>query len=76
MTAIRENVFQVTYTELGRPAGHGFYDVDGGGKLLIDEADVRYIRETISKGYEPTFFISRTPALGNDYVVVGRQWKA
>lgn len=76
MTAIRDNVFQVTHSELGHPFEHGFYDVAGGGQLLIDEADVRYIREAQRAGYEPVFFISRTTALGNDYVVVGRQWKA
>lgn len=76
MTAIRDNVYQVTHSELGRPSDHGFYDVQGGGQLLIDAADVRYIRETTALGYEPVFFISRTTALGNDYVVVGRQWKA
>ena len=76
MTAIRDNVFQVTHTELGKPSAHGFYDVEGGGQLLIDAADVRYIREALADHYEPTFFISRTTALGNDFVVVGRQWKA
>jgi len=76
MIAIRDNVFQVTHTELGKPADHGFYDVEGGGKLLIDAADVRYIRQALAEHYEPIFFISRTAALGDDYVVVGRQWKA
>jgi hypothetical protein len=76
MTAIRENVFQVTYAEIGRPTVHGFVDVPGGGQLLIDQGDIRYIREMVAAGYEPLFFVSRTTALGNDYVVVGRQWKA
>ncbi|AIE84031.1 hypothetical protein OP10G_0663 [Fimbriimonas ginsengisoli Gsoil 348] len=76
MTTIRDNVFRVSYHEIGKPTYHGFVDVPGGGKLLIDQGDIRYIREATADGYEPTFFISRTTALGNDYVVVGRQWKA
>jgi hypothetical protein len=72
MTQIRENIFQVTYTELGQPQGKGYYPVPSGGELLLDEADFRYIREYLDRGFEPAFFIKRSAALRGAYVVVGR----
>ncbi len=76
MTAIRDNIFRVEHSELGNPRDRGFFDLPNGARLLIDQADLRYIQEAKSEGYEPAFFISRTHAFDNDFVVVGRQWKA
>ncbi len=76
MTTIRENIFQVQLSELGGPIDRGFYDLPNGAQLLLDQADLRYIRLAQEAGQEPTLFISRTTALANDFVVVGRQWKA
>ncbi|MFZ4508871.1 MAG: hypothetical protein ACOYON_14370 [Fimbriimonas sp.] len=74
MTQIRENIWLVTHSEIGKPMDTGYAKVPGTtGELLIDAADVRYIREYIERGYEPSFFISKTPALRNGYVVVSRQ---
>ena len=77
MTTIRENIWRVGLSELGdTPMDRGFFKLPNGGQMLIDQADLRYISEATAGGYEPIFFISRTHALGNDFVVVGRQWKA
>jgi len=76
MTTIRENIFRVTLSEIGNPIDRGFFEMSDGGQVLMDAADIRYIKEAKEGGYEPVFFISRTHALGNDFVVVGRQWKA
>ena len=76
MTTIRENIFRVALSEIGNPIDRGFFDLPNGEQLLIDQADLRYIKEATADGYEPIFFISRTKSLGNDFVVVGRQWKA
>lgn len=80
MTTIRENIFRVTYAELGKPTERGFVDVPsdvpGGGQVLIDAADLNYIQKMRSAGYEPVFHISRTKAFSGDFVVVGRQWKS
>jgi hypothetical protein len=72
MTQIREGVFRVTYTELGKPQARGYAPVPSGGELLLDEADLRYIAEYLDRGFEPAFFVKRTPALRGAYVVVGR----
>lgn len=74
MKSIRENVFQVTYTELGNPFERGWVDLKGEGRLLLDEADIRFIREMKEQGYEPNFFISRSDIMGGDFIVVARQW--
>ena len=76
MTTIRENIFRVSLSEIATPIDRGYFDLPNGGQLLIDQADLRYIKEAKEDGYEPTFFVSRTKSLSNDYVVVGRQWKA
>ena len=76
MTTIRDNVFRVTLSEFDEPKEKGFYKLPDGGLLMIDQADLRYIEMAKGDGYEPTFFVSRTKALANDYVVIGRQWKA
>lgn len=73
MTQIRPNVFFVTYTEIGKPKAKGLYEVEGLGVLSIDEADIRYIRLYLEKGYEPGFFVSHAPTLGGRLVVVSRQ---
>ena len=73
MTQIRPNVYLVSYTELGKPQAKGLYDVEGLGPVGIDEADVRYIREHLARGFEPAFFISHAPTLGGRFVVVSRQ---
>lgn len=74
MTQIRENVYQLTHGELGRPTEKGWVEVPGGGKLLVDDADVRFFTVMSGRGYEPTIFISRSPVMGGEYVVVARQW--
>ncbi|HLO99662.1 MAG TPA: hypothetical protein VK171_13785 [Fimbriimonas sp.] len=76
MTQIRENIWQVTYDDLGHPPARGYYQVEGLGEVLIDQADLHYINETHAKGYEPVFHVSRSKALNNAFVVVGRQQKA
>jgi|GEM_PF-1018815 len=75
MKQVRENVFQVTFEELGSPFEKGWASLPEGGRLLLDEADMRFIAEMRDQGYEnPTFFIGRTAALANDYGVLSRQW--
>ncbi|MGV3616943.1 MAG: hypothetical protein ACO1SV_16575 [Fimbriimonas sp.] len=74
MKQIRENVFQVTHSELGKPSDKGWLDLPESGKLLLDAADMHFIREMTLQGYEPTFFISRSPVMGGEFVVVSRQW--
>ncbi len=76
MTQIRENIFRVTVDELGNPPDRGYYAVDGLGEVLIDQADLRYIEEMETLGYEPIFHVSRSKALNGAFVVVGRQHKA
>jgi hypothetical protein len=74
MNQIRENMLQVSYTELGKPEGKGYYALpDNKGEVMLDEADVRYIREYLGKGFEPSFFVKPSPALRNAYIVVARQ---
>lgn len=74
MKQVRENMYQVTYTELGKPIDKGYYTVpDKLGELMLDEADMRYIREYLGKGFEPTFFIRPAKALRNAFTVVARQ---
>ena len=73
MTQIRPNVFYVTHSDLGKPTAKGLYPVEDLGTVSIDEADVRYIREYLQKGYEPAFFVSHAPTLGGRLVVVARQ---
>jgi hypothetical protein len=75
MKQIRENVYQVTHSELGRPSHRGWIDLkDDAGRLLLDAADVHFIQEMTGQGYDPTFFVSRSPAMGGHFVVVSRQW--
>jgi hypothetical protein len=67
-------MWQVSYTELGKPEARGYYDLpEKKGELLLDEADVRYIREYLGKGYEPSFFVKPSPALRNAFIVIARQ---
>ena len=73
MTQIRENIFLVTYKDLGKPTGKGFWPVRDLGEVMLDAADERYINEYLSKGYEPAFFVSRSDALNGAFVVVSRQ---
>ena len=76
MQRIRENIYQVTFAELGAPLDKGFYPVEGLGDVFLDVADLRYAAEARSGGYEPTFFVSKSGALENDFVVVARQQAA
>jgi len=76
MKQIRDNIFEISHTELGSPDEYGRYKVEGLGTVHIDIADVRYIADHKSQGYEPTFFVSRAPAMNNDFVVVARNRKA
>ena len=73
---IRENIFQITYSELGKPPVKGPVIVDGFGEVMLDEADIRYIETSQTQGYEPTFFVSKSGPLQGRFVVVGRQEKA
>jgi hypothetical protein len=76
MTQIRENIFRVSVDELGRPEDRGYCNVEGLGEVLIDQADLRYISEMETLGYEPIFHVSKSKALNGAFVVVGRQHKA
>ena len=76
MKQIRPNIYQVTYTELGKPPVKGMASIPDLGPIHLDEADLRYIKESQGQGYEPTFFVSRYAPLGGQFVVVGRQEKA
>ncbi|MDR3690831.1 MAG: hypothetical protein P4L46_15745 [Fimbriimonas sp.] len=76
MKQIRENIFQVTYTELGKPPTKGMAKIPDLGLVHLDEADMRYVETSQGEGYEPTFFVSRSAPLGGQFVVVGRQEKA
>jgi len=76
MKQIRENIFQVTFTELGKPANRGSVQLEGLGEVLLDFADMRYINDMVGLGYEPSFFVSRSEPLKGRFVVVGRQEKA
>ncbi len=73
MKQIRDNIFLVTYSELGKPQDKGYFKVSGLGEVMLDAADKRYIEEYLGLGYEPAFFVSRTTALDGGYVVVSRQ---
>jgi hypothetical protein len=73
---IRPNIYEVTYTELGQPDEYGVYSVDGLGNVHMDLADLRYIGDQIAHGYEPIFFVSRAPAMNNEFVVVSRNRRA
>ncbi len=76
MKQIRENIWQVTFEDLGRPFEKGYYEVSGLGEVMLDQADIRYIDEQKAHGFDPIFHVSRSPALNNAFVVVGRQKKA
>lgn len=70
---IRPNIFRITWEELGQPVEKGPAPVEGLGTVYLDIADLRYAATSLEQGFEPTFFVSRSPAMGNDYVVVSRQ---
>jgi hypothetical protein len=76
MRQIRENIFEVTFSELGKPSKRGDVKLDGLGTIMIDIADLNYASKMTEMGYEPTFFVSRSAPVGNRLVVVGRQHKA
>ena len=76
MRQIRENIFEVTFSELGKPSKRGDVKLEGMGTVMIDMADVDYAAKMNDLGYEPTFFLSKSAALGNRFVVVSRQHKA
>ncbi len=76
MKQIRENVYQITFSELGKPPVKGMAPVMDLGQVHLDEADMRYIKEHQGLGFEPTFFISRSAPMGGQFVVIGRQEKA
>ncbi len=76
MRQIRDNIFEVTYSELGKPSKRGDVKLDGFGTVMIDMADLDYASNMAEMGYEPTFFLSKSAALGNRFVVVSRQHKA
>ena len=75
MKRIRDDIYQVTATEMGLPFEKGFYEVPDLGEVFIDLADVRYIESMRGAGYEPTFFVSPSEAL-HGFVVVSRQHRA
>ena len=73
---IRDNIFEVTFTELGKPGKRGDFKLAGLGTVMIDIADIKYAEGMSEAGYEPTFFVSKSVPLGGRYVVVGRQHRA
>lgn len=73
MRKIRENIFEISWSELGSPPERGFYKVVDLGEVLVDLADLRYAKEAATKGHEALFFVSRSGALQGDFVVVSRQ---
>jgi hypothetical protein len=76
MKQIRDNIWQITYSDLGEPTARGYYKVEDLGEVLIDHADVRYIHEMEGKGLEPVFHVSKSKALNGALVITGRQQKA
>jgi hypothetical protein len=76
MRQIRENIFEVTFSELGKPGKKGDVKLEGLGLLMLDTADMNYVKQMDELGFEPTFFVSKSKAMGNRFVVVGRQQKA
>ena len=76
MKQIRDNIWQVTYSDLGDPNARGYYKVADLGEILMDQADIRYINEMEAQGFEPIFHVSKSKALNGALVVVGRQQKA
>ena len=76
MKQIRDNIFQVTYSELGSPKKRGDFKLNGLGTVMFDVADLNYVETMTGLGFEPTFFVSRSEAMGGRYVVVSRQQKA
>lgn len=76
MKQIRDNIYQVTFTELGKPKKKGDVKLAGLGTVMFDVADLNYVEKMTGLGFEPTFFVSRSEAMGGRYVVVSRQQKA
>lgn len=76
MQQIRDNIYRVTFAELGKPSKRGDVKVDRLGTVMVDVADLNYASNMAAMGYEPTFFVSRSEAMGGRYVVVSRQQKA
>ncbi len=73
MNQIRPNIYQVTFAEIGSPVEHGPLKLENGETLHFDLADMRYAKAHAESGYEPTYFISKSAAMGGDFVVVARQ---
>ncbi|MDX2065045.1 MAG: hypothetical protein SFX74_04820 [Fimbriimonadaceae bacterium] len=76
MQTIRPNIIEISDTELGHPLEKGVVKVPDLGTVILDDADWNYITTHRAMGYEPVFFVSRAPAMGNDWVVVARRQKA
>lgn len=76
MKQIRDNIFQVTFSELGSPKKKGDVKMNGLGTVMVDVADLNYADKMATQGLEPTFFVSRSEAMGGRFVVVSRQQKA
>lgn len=76
MTQIRENIYRITLDELGDVQDRGYFKVEGLGEVLMDQADLRYINEMKTLGYEPIFHVSKSAALNGAFVVISRQQKA
>lgn len=72
MRQIRPNIYRLSYSDLGRPEEKGPVEVEDFGTVYLDVADVRYINEQLGLGLEPTFFVSRSVAVGNHFVVISR----
>jgi hypothetical protein len=73
MRQIRENIWYLTYTELGKPIDKGPVEVAGLGTVMLDIADYRYWKQYLEMGYEPAFFVSRSEGMNGWFVVVARQ---
>jgi len=76
MRQIRENIWEISWSDLGQPLDKGFHPVEGLGEVFLDIADFRYASEHIAKGHEPVFFVGRAPAMGGHFIVMSRQHAA
>ncbi|MCW5936281.1 MAG: hypothetical protein KIT11_03115 [Fimbriimonadaceae bacterium] len=64
--------YLVTWKELGEPVAQGDYEVPGLGIVTIDDADLHFATHTP----DAEFFVRRSKALGNRFVVVSRKHPA
>ena len=73
METKHDTTLRVTWTDLGRPEGTGYAALPGGGRLMLDDADLHYAARYLAEGYEPEFFVRPSEALHGRYIVVSRR---